>query len=244
MSRPLVLLHGWGFTSRVWEPLTTRLDSTIDVLPLDLPGHGSAPPAGDDPERWIDALLGRLPTCCDLLGWSLGAQLALALAVRAPERVARLILLGASPRFVCGEDWEAGLAPSILEEFQRGFAADPGTFQRRFVALQSLGDRRRKDITLLLNATLTPVDTVRHGPLSDGLGLLAQMDLRPLLPSVTQPVRLIQGRHDKLMPAAAAEWMAAHLPDARLSLFEDSGHAPFLSRPADCATLIESFLGE
>ena len=48
----------------------------------------------------------------------------------------------------------------------------------------------------------------------------------------------------KLMPLAAAEWLADQLPGGRLSVFGQSGHAPFLSRPADCAGLIEGFADE
>jgi pimeloyl-[acyl-carrier protein] methyl ester esterase len=54
-------------------------------------------------------------------------------------------------------------------------------------------------------------------------------------------VRLLHGAGDALMPLAAAQWLADALPDGRLSIFDDCGHAPFLSRPRDCAVLIESF---
>jgi pimeloyl-[acyl-carrier protein] methyl ester esterase len=41
------------------------------------------------------------------------------------------------------------------------------------------------------------------------------------------------------MPLAGAEWLAGQLPQGRLTVFDDCGHAPFLSRPAECAALIE-----
>ena len=73
---------------------------------------------------------------------------------------------------------------------------------------------------------------------------LADTDLRATIGQVRQPVRLIHGAEDRLMPAAAAEWLADTLPDGRLSVFKDCGHAPLLSRPADCAALIAAFATE
>ena len=57
-------------------------------------------------------------------------------------------------------------------------------------------------------------------------------------------MRLLHGSEDKLMPVAAAEWLADTLPLGRMSVLEHTGHAPFVSRPTECATLIESFARE
>ena len=71
--------------------------------------------------------------------------------------------------------------------------------------------------------------------------LLAETDQRPLVSRITQPVRLLHGSEDKLMPVAAAEWLAEHLPNATLLTFPDAAHAPFLHDPARCAAVISRF---
>ena len=109
------------------------------------------------------------------------------------------------------------------------------------MALQSFGDSARKAVAATLTDSLTSADKVRKGALADGLRLLAETDLRSIIPTIHQPVRLLHGSEDKLMPVAAAEWLADTLPDARLTVFGQCGHAPFLSRPEECATLIEGF---
>lgn len=242
--RPLVLLHGWGLSAAVWQPLLEHLDPRRSVCVPDLPGHGKAAPAGSTLASWADALLPTLPGHCVLVGWSLGAQLALELAHRHPERIARLMLIGASPRFTAGEDWPHGLPGATLDDFRAQFDSAPEATQRRFVALQSLGDRARKSVSAALSGSLTPADAAHQAALANGLQLLADTDLRALISGITQPVRLLHGSEDKLMPLAAAEWLADQLPGGRLSVFGQSGHAPFLSRPADCAGLIEGFADE
>jgi pimeloyl-[acyl-carrier protein] methyl ester esterase len=62
------------------------------------------------------------------------------------------------------------------------------------------------------------------------------------VPSITQPARLIHGRNDTVMPLPAAEWLAGHLPHARLDVLEACGHAPMISQPEACAQIIEEAL--
>ena len=244
MTPPIVLLHGWGLSSAVWAPLQAQLDPQLTVLTPDLPGHGNAAPAGDTLASWAQALLAHIPDGSILVGWSLGAQLAMHLAVHAPQKIARLVLIAASPRFVQADDWPAALPEATLEEFRSHFELDPTATQRRFVALQSLGDAARKHVAARLGEALTPADTLHLPALATGLRLLAETDQRALARSITQPVRLLHGSEDKLMPVAAAEWLADALPLGRMSVLKHTGHAPFVSRPAECATLIESFARE
>jgi pimeloyl-[acyl-carrier protein] methyl ester esterase len=242
MSPPLALLHGWGLAPAVWLPLRAHLADFPAIHAPWLPGHGPAPAApGPDLEDWTDALVPDLPDGALVVGWSLGALIALDLARRHPRKVARLALIGATPRFVTAPDWPHGLAAETVQGFREDFAADPAATLRRFVALQTLGDARRKAVALALSEVLPALGTEHAPALAEGLRLLAETDLRARLPGLSRPVRLLHGEGDALMPAAAATWLADHLPDGRLTLFADCGHAPFLSRPADCAALLAAF---
>lgn len=238
---PIVLLHGWGLSAGVWAPLRAHLSPAQAIHAPDLPGHGNAAPAGDTLASWADALVATLPDKALVVGWSLGGMLALHIARHYPQKVARLVLIDTTPRFVQADDWQPALSSETLADFRHHFDADPAATQRRFVALQSLGDAARKTVSASLTAALTPSDESHQPALATGLRLLAETDLRDLIPAVTQPVRLLHGGEDKLMPVAAAEWLADTLPNARLSVFGDAGHAPFVSRAQECAALIESF---
>lgn len=248
MNTPsLVLLHGWGLGPQVWAGLRDVLPSKQTVLAPDLPGHGAAPAApGADIAAWSDALLPALPERAALCGWSLGGLIALDLAHRYPAKVDRLILIGSSPCFVTrtGEDdaWPHGLDADTVTGFIASFATDPATTLRRFIALQALGDARRRAVGAGLNTALAALDGDRAKALGDGLRLLADTDLRPVVRDVRQPVHIIHGTSDALMPVAAARWLAEHCEHSQLTLFDDCGHAPFLSRPDDCAALIAGAL--
>jgi pimeloyl-[acyl-carrier protein] methyl ester esterase len=195
-------------------------------------------------------LITDMPGQAILCGWSLGGQIALDLAHRYPERVSRLVLIGTTPRFVSLTDdehsrnWPYGLDAAMVRSFIEGFELDPTTTLRRFIALQTLGDRERRMVGAHLAGALSDAGPAYRAGLAAGLGVLSQADLRERTTSIHQPALVLHGANDALMPANAALWLADHLCDARLHLIDDCGHAPFLSRPEECASLIEDFIRE
>ncbi|TVO53925.1 alpha/beta fold hydrolase [Denitromonas halophila] len=247
MSRPpLVLLHGWGLTPSVWQPLRAQLDPTWPCFTPALPGHADTAPTPEDATlaAWTDALIADLPDGALVCGWSLGALVALDLARRHPAKVERIALIGASPCFVQRPDWPSALSAEVVDGFCADFAAEPDKTQRRFVALQALGDAARREVTRQLNTALVTVTAENTARLADGLAILSQTDLRGSLTEISCPVRLFHGTNDALMPAEAARVMAESLPDGRYSEFADAGHAPFVSRATDCACLLDSFAND
>lgn len=237
----LVLLHGWAMTPAVWDGLRDALGG-IPVLTPSLPGHGSAAAAGAGLAAWADAVAASIPDGAVLGGWSLGALLALEIARRHPDKASRLLLFGATPRFVAAPDWPHGLAAETVAAFRAGFATAPEATLKRFLALQCLGDARRKVVQSRLAATLAPI--AASSGLADGLALLADTDLRGELEALGCPCLLVHGAQDALMPPGAADWLARSLPRARLHCLPDAGHAVFLSQPEACAALIRSFLDD
>lgn len=241
---PLVLLHGWAMSPAVWAELGGLIRSTTIITPA-LPGHAPALsplPAGR--EAWADAIAEQIPDGAALGGWSLGAMLALEIARRHPHKASRLLLIGATPRFVAQADWPCGLAAGTVTAFTQGFAVSPAATLKRFLALQCLGDARRSTLQARLAQSLSPAAARGDEAVAEGLRLLASLDLRQGLGRLDMPCCLVHGVHDALMPIEAARCLATALPHARLHVLHDCGHAPFLSQPVACAGLIEDFLDD
>jgi pimeloyl-[acyl-carrier protein] methyl ester esterase len=246
---PLLFLHGWAMTPAIWQASIAALGESghaVEIHAPALPGHGAhaASPGGASLAAWAEALAPALPAGAALIGWSLGALLALELARIQPERVARLILIGATARFVAAPDWPHGLDAATVEAFIDDYERRPAATLRRFLALQTLGDDARRQLLPRLAAACVPhPDPAPPRPaLADGLRILAAADLRSGLAAIAQPVHIIHGAGDALMPPAAAHWLAGALPRARLTLLENRGHALPLSSPAECAALIRAHL--
>jgi pimeloyl-[acyl-carrier protein] methyl ester esterase len=241
----LVLLHGWGATGSVFEPLVRALGPACRAHALDLPGYGRQPRC--EPytlEVLAEALAAAAPERCALVGWSLGAQLALAWARARPQQVVRLVLVAATPCFVRRPGWDAGLEAPLLRDVARALRLDPRAALLRFIGLQAHGEPRPRRVIEELRSRVQSGPLASMETLHDGLEILLDTDLREVLPQVVQPTLLVHGSRDVVIPPAAGAYLARELPRARLALLEDAGHAPVVSQPAAVARLIAEHLDE
>jgi pimeloyl-[acyl-carrier protein] methyl ester esterase len=262
VSAPLVVLPGWGLGRGSWQAwLTTHGEGLGATLIVDLPGYGDTPCVADDQgdvaaggtttcaagglgspsfATACELLAARLPKSCTLLGWSLGALFALALAARHPQRITRLVLVAGSACFVQRAGWPHALAAEELAAFRAIVAEHGAAALPRFVGNFNRGDAQARALTRQLMAEATPPPTTAI--LLQGLDWLRDADLRALPAQVRAPTLLIHGAADPLMPAAATHALAAQIADARLELIAGAAHAPFASAPKQCAAALADFL--
>lgn len=235
MSAPLVFLPGWCLGRGPWQPTVAALGGSI----VDLPGYGEAPLV-DDFDTAARRLADSLPAGVTLCGWSLGAMLALATAAKMPDKVARLVLVGGTASFVQRDGWPLAMPPGVLAEFAAAVAADGKAALPRFVANFNRGDARAKAVGRELLERADPLPDA--ATLATGLDWLRDVDLRAVAATIRTPTLILHGTADPLMPLPAAEALAALLPDARLSVFADCAHAPFISDPAGFQARLGAFI--
>ncbi|MDR0934295.1 MAG: alpha/beta fold hydrolase [Burkholderiaceae bacterium] len=240
----IVFWHGWGMGPGVWNDLTAQLhpllSSRYKLIVQPLPGYTPAqePAVYYSADRMLDDLMAELDEPVTLCGWSLGAMLAMLAAVRFPARVDKLILISATPNFMKRTDWPSGVALNMIDKLGAGIRVDPATALRRFITIVNQNDVNAREITRKLSeVTSAPIPV-----LESGLDLLKHTDFRPIVPDIRQPVLLLHGAHDTLMPSASAEWLRRHLPSARMAVLPGASHAPFLSDTEKCANLIADFM--
>ena len=239
----LALVHGWGMNARMFDALADLLASEFDVRALDLPGHGGRDAQADNSlQTWADDLARQLPDGATLLGWSLGGQVAMRAALDHPHKVARLVLLASTPKFVATEAWERGMAPADLQDFGTALLADPQSTLLRFLSLQTRGMPGQKTLLQQLRQMLLAAPVARSEALAAGLAILRDTDLRDELPRLTQPTLVLHGALDTLTPPAAGAWLAEALPAAQHVEFARAAHAPHLSHREDVAAAIVRFV--
>lgn len=240
----VVLIHGWGLNGGVWDTLAPRLEqSGFRVTRVDLPGYGRSAWNGEaDVEALARAVLACVPERAAWLGWSMGALVAAQAALGATARIARLVLVAATPSFICRAGWTSAMAPELLEGFARDLQRDYLRTLQRFLALQVRGSDAAESVLRELRARL-----LQHGrpvpeALLAGLDILRDTDLRARVAEIACPALWLMGARDTLVPEAAARRAAEQMPDARVEVIAGAGHAPFLARPADVAGVVADFL--
>lgn len=234
-ATPIVLLHGWGFTPAVWAPLITALEhrgmQPEQILAPLLPLH-----TGTTLAHAVGTLMKQLPARAHIVGWSLGGELALALAQTAAERVASLTLVSSTPCFMNQADWSVGQPASLLDDFDQRLAVNPAALLKRFGMLIRHGDAdasRDRDLTDMLNQA-NDTDPMR---LAAGLALLRHIDLRTTASPIKMPALLVHGAHDAVVPLAAAEWLQQTM-NATLCPIEGASHALPLTHHEALADMI------
>jgi pimeloyl-[acyl-carrier protein] methyl ester esterase len=217
------------------------------VVAPDLRGHGGSSAPGP---FGLAELAGDLATLLDalrleraaLVGWSLGAQVALAALPRLEGRISALVLLSATPRFTAAEGWTSGLPARSVEVLAQRVRRDTGRAVSRFFdgmfADGELDPAARARLAAL-RAGLAPPST--EAALA-GLEILSREDLRPLLAATRVPSLVVHGELDPICPVAAGRVLAAAIPGAELHVVEGAGHAPFLSRPDEVRGVLLPFL--
>jgi pimeloyl-ACP methyl ester carboxylesterase len=230
---PVLLVHGNASCGAVWERVRALLDAPSEAP--DLPGFGDAPmpraPFVDIVASWVRS------RPCVVVGAGMGALLALRAAVRAPEQVVGLVLVGPAglpgghSRF--GAFGRTSLGAAILR------SVGGSTGRARFLADQ-LGRPEEADaetVGLLLSG-------LRRSRAFAALAREPAADTLLRAPRVDCPVTVLWGERSGVQPVSGAEAFMERLPlHAELRIVPAAGHALALEEPAVVADAISALAG-
>jgi pimeloyl-[acyl-carrier protein] methyl ester esterase len=227
---PLVMLHGWGWHSLVWEPIVPILSKHYQLFMIDLPGFGSSPLLANAYEfnKIAPLIFNVVPQKAAWLGWSLGGMLAWWVAINYPEKVDELITIAASPRFIQDDDWP-GVAKLTLDKFAASLLEHYEQTLIDFLELQLRGSKQNAALFEELKALMFSVQKPNLAALTGGLALLRETDLRADISKVTCRSLHIFGSHDTLVPAKIISQIEPMLSNGRCEVIHRSGHMPFLA---------------
>lgn len=219
--RPVVLVHGYGVSGSYMVPVARRIAAEFPVFVPDLPGHGRS----EKPERTLDVpeLAQALRAWMDATGVrraaflanSMGCQIVAELAVRHPERVDRLILVG----------------PTADREAR--------TVRQNLPRLLRTGLAERLSLIPLLIA-----DYLRAGPrrLVEELEVMFADRMEEKLPRIDAPAMVLRGERDHVVPQRWAEEVARLVGAGRVFVVPGAGHALNYSAADELMRLIRPFL--
>ena len=232
-GRDLVMLHGWGLHSGLFEDIAAELSQDFCCHLIDLPGFGKSDDLQDD--YTLDAIAEKIrheiPDNARVLGWSMGGLVATRLATLFPQKVAELILVASSPRMVADDEWQHAISPAVLHEFANQLEQDYDGTLMRFLALQSHGSESAKQDIRLLRERVFNHGRPTLKALRGGLYILADTDQRNELLALDIPVTLILGKLDMLVPFGIADELKPKMEKLCVRIIKGAGHAPFISHP-------------
>lgn len=237
----LLLLHGWGVNSAVWSPVIEGLSAHFRVHLIDLPGFGGSEELAEySLDTIIDRIMEIVPAQSIWCGWSLGGLIASHAAYLYPNKIAKLIQVCTSPKFVGDKLWP-GVETIVFENFKFGLLKNADKTLARFISIQAMGCESARKDTLILKKLLINTKQASLIALSEGLNLLKETDLRREFAQIRLPCLSLFGQFDTLVPIETSSAMLQLLPGSLQKVFMHSSHAPFVSEPEEFIDNLVSF---
>ncbi len=244
-GEPLVFIAGLGGKGTSWHPFLNTAASTHRILTFDNRGAGKSPPLsgpttlrelGADVLRLLDHLqIERVP----VIGRSMGGMIAQELALLAPSRVSKLVLVCTAGR---SDPQLAGIFGLWAEMAERGMPAD---IRHRTSMAWCLGRefaRNPARLNRYLQSKGGGAD--RAADYAIQARACAQHDALDRLAELRIPTLVVAGRDDRLTPPCYAEELARVIPGAQLACIPGAGHLAYLESPARFASVTLGFLKE
>ncbi|MFC0681508.1 4-carboxymuconolactone decarboxylase [Lysobacter korlensis] len=243
VSELLVLLPSLGTGSELWAGAAAELRRScpsLRILRIDLPGHGGSP-AAREPFTVGDLATAALRVVDEvgggsfhLAGVSLGAAVALELALGVPDRVRTLAMFCSGARIGEPAAWRAraeqvrgsGTASLVTGSAGRWFA--PG-----FLETDATGAGAR------LLGSLLDVNDASYASCCDAL---AEFDRTPDLARLAVPTLVVSGEHDPVTPPESMRGLADAVPGARYAELEGASHLAVAEQPAVAAALLSELI--
>jgi len=239
-SGPMVLLvHAWACNRTFWERQVHGLRDRFTLVTVDLRGHGesSHPQKGygigamaGDLEALVRAL--RVPAIA-VVGWSLGGLVSIELARRLGDRVRALGLVGVAAKVPAESDERR---VEMAEGIERDF--------RGFVRTVAAGFLKEGAASPLYAWMVQEMQKTPPHVAAATFQAAVEFDATPRLKALSLPVMIFHGRHDALVPFAQSNDLASAIKGAKVTAFEESGHAPALEEPDAFNAALAEFLSQ
>ena len=248
-GQPIIFSHGFGCDQHMWRYVAPRFEEQFRVVLFDHVGAGGSDLTAYDPDRYA-SLAGYaddvLEICRALdlrqvvfVGHSVSAMIGALAAIEEPDRFAKLVLVGPSPRYIDDDDYHGGFGADDIAELLDSLESNYLGWSSAMAPV-IMGNPDRPELGQELTESFCRTDPeiarrfARVTFLSDNRADLAR---------VTTPTLILQCTDDAIAPMAVGEYVRDAIADSVLVLLEATGHCPNLSAPDATAKAIADFVG-
>jgi len=247
-AQPMLFAHGFGCDQNMWRYVAPRFADRFRVVLFDLVGAGGSDLSVYDPERYAD-LRGYardvLEICHDLdlrdvvfVGHSVSAMIGVLAAREEPDRFAKLVLVGPSPRYVDDEGYVGGFGEADIAELLDSLDSNYLGWSSAMAPV-IMGNPDRPELGEELTASFCRADPDIQRRFARVTFL---SDNRADLPAVEVPALVLQCTNDAIAPVVVGEYVRDAMPNATLVMLDATGHCPNLSAPDETIAAIKAFL--
>jgi sigma-B regulation protein RsbQ len=247
-KQAIVFVHGFGCDQHMWRLVAPAFEGRYQVVLLDLVGAGHSDLTAYNPTRYntlsahaedvLEVLQALDLHDVVLVGHSVSATIGMLAAIREPGRVARLVMVAPSPRFLNDTGYTGGFERADIEELLEAMDSNYLGWSGGITPV-IMGHPERPELAAELNNSFCRTDPTiaRHFARVTFLA-----DHRAELPHLRTPTLILQCAQDLLAPVAVGQYLHQQVVNSQLVVIKTSGHCPHLSAPAATIAAINTFL--
>jgi sigma-B regulation protein RsbQ len=248
-ARPMLFAHGFGCDQNMWRFVAPAFADDFRIILFDYVGSGKSDLSAYDPERYgtLDGYAQDVLDVCHALdlrdvvfvGHSVSAMIGVLAANREPDRFAKLVLIGPSPRYLNDP-------PSYVGGFERAdIEGLLDTMDHNYVGWAAqiapaiMGNDDRPELGTELTESFCSTDPVIARRFAEATFL---SDNREDLARVRIPTLVLQCASDMIAPTHVGEFVAKEIAGSTLRQMQATGHCPHMSAPGETIELMREFL--
>jgi sigma-B regulation protein RsbQ len=247
-GQPMMFAHGYGCDQNMWRSVAPAFLDTHRVVLFDHVGAGRSDLGAYDDGRY-SALDGYAADILEIIheldlrdvvfvGHSVSAMMGVLAAVREPDRFAKLILVGPSPRYINDGDYIGGFDKSDIEAMLESLDSNYLGWSTAMAPV-IMGNPDRPELGAELTNSFCSTDPAIAKKFAH---VTFMSDNRDDLGKVRTPTLILQCTDDVIAPSVVGDYVHANLPGSTLVVMNATGHCPNLSAPAETIAAIRTFL--
>jgi sigma-B regulation protein RsbQ len=245
----MLFAHGFGCDQQMWRHVAPRFADRFRVVVFDHIGAGGSDLGAYDSVRHgsLDGYADDVLDLCDALdlrdvtfvGHSVSAMIGVLAAIRQPDRFARLVLVGPSPRYIDDEGYVGGFADADIDELLASLDSNYLGWSASMAPV-IMGNDERPELGAELTESFCRTDPAIAHHFAE---VTFRSDNRADLVRVSVPTLVLQCREDVIAPIEVGEYVHEQIEGSTLVVLDARGHCPNLSAPDETAAAIAQFVG-
>ncbi|VFP77934.1 alpha/beta fold hydrolase [Buchnera aphidicola] len=239
----LILLHGWGLHSIVWNKIIPILKPHFTLHTFDLPGFGKNINSPIMTFKQIsNYLLKKKKRKVIWIGWSMGGLLAHYLSLQYPHNTLATIYVASSPYFIQEKKWP-GVPISTLYSIKKSILSCYNNFLKNFILIHVINTHQYKISKLIIKEKFSKkYPNPKKKAIEIGYNWLTKIDYRKKILCPKIPTLRIYGELDNLIPKETYKKIENLYQKKDSIIIKGAKHAPFLSHPKIFSKIIYNFI--
>lgn len=247
-EQTIVFTHGFGTDQNAWSQITPAFKGKHRIILYDNVGAGQSLPEAFSPNKYdtLSTYADDLIDLCNALhvknaimvAHSVGGMINILASIKNPSLFSKLVLIGASPRYLNDNDYIGGFDQASLNALYEAMATNYFAWVSGFSAA-AMRNAERPELAASFAATLS---AIRPDLAQSVARVIFQSDHRKELSKINIPTLLLQTKSDIAVPIEVARYLNQNIKNSTLQIIDAEGHFPHISAAEAVTKNIEIFL--